>query len=237
MLECKSWEYVIRAAVHEHYKWFCSEQVDDALLDKTFLKNRDNGKLTAELVLKIAAHYRVARGITDKENPKNRMRKARKIAKEVNKLTSDWQSLCLKKRAEKCLEVAETLAENNKATRGVQVSLVSKLAWFVNPDGWTLYDALASNAVGEKEFVAFYQALNDRGFCGLATNINGAMKGTNLDHLYGERFIDKFLWICGQPLANVHRMSEDWKHPRCVTELAEKVATNFSCKFVKLLGK
>ncbi len=87
-------------------------------------------------------------------------------------------------------------AESLKKIKGD--SRKSKLAWFLNPTGWTIFDSYVSTAMGKGRkrigFHGYYQQLQDFGyddFCQFSS-VDLKEKG-----LYLERVVDKLLWIMG----------------------------------------
>tara|TARA_R110000868_G_scaffold198069_2_gene444360 strand:- start:20393 stop:21133 length:741 start_codon:yes stop_codon:yes gene_type:complete len=240
------WKKAIRFAVHEHYQSFYIPPGTGKPSDKMDLDACRRGNLTGDYVMAIAGRYKVARGVVVKKG--NRSENADAIASAVNALSnSNWANQDLKIRALECQKIAEELckpgvAKNGGArTEGKQVSLVSKLAWFVEPDGWTLYDSLASAALGVNSFEKFYCALDTRGFFDLSAQLNAELATSPHKDLFGERIIDKFLWVCGQSMAGVDRFLRkpeiaSRKHPKSVDDLANAIAANHANDFIKLLG-
>lgn len=158
--------------------------------------------LTGDLVRRIAIEYGVSRGIRSDKDDEDKTH-ATAVAAELDDLVKgDWPGKSLTEQAEACIDAATALNGENH-TNGVQISAVTKLVWFLSPEGWTLFDKYASEAVGAKgsknlaKAKDFYKKLDGRGFVKLAEDINLTLKDHSWDCRYAERIIDKFLWLNG----------------------------------------
>jgi hypothetical protein len=192
-------------AVVEHYRWWLGEdQIDVRRIAKT-------GKIDPETVRAIARRYNVNRGIR-KRNDK-RDTEARGIAKLLNNAAKRWPT-GLVERAEKCSKVAEK-AKRYGYTGGHLASAITKLMWFVKPNGWTMYDGFAATGLGierkeaRERMPEFYRELENRGFREIVADINRTLRATPLLNLKPERVIDKYLWLWGAPMGRRQRTEED----------------------------
>jgi hypothetical protein len=168
------------------------------------------GKLDARSARLIAKDYLVARGVLKDENDRANTQRYAAIAKALNDKRADLISEPdMSKRLSICLEVVEELNRKSDAQAAIThndfVSGISKLAWFIAPKGWTLFDRLAAEAVGIKSGNArdkatrFYAHLQNRDFPGLADRMNKALAGGPVAslHFHAERIVDQYLWLCG----------------------------------------
>ena len=140
-------------AVLEHIRTWLG---GDGPLVEALKKNR--GKLDKYALRRIARNYNVSRGIGAKG-------KAGDIhAKALVKLLNDalpWPR-DLVARAKCCEKLAR---KARKHTHGnVQFSLVTKLSWFAQPDGWTMYDRYARKAIGAREGLTSTRSLRNVAF-------------------------------------------------------------------------
>ena len=125
-------------------------------------------RLSTHLLDSIAREYSFARGL----NPE----KPDCLCATLNEAVADngWP-VCLDGRVSRCIEIMEQAqarecftTRNGVQTR--QISAVTKLAWFLRPDGWTMYDSRASAGLGVRggntveRMRAFYGRLSKHGF-------------------------------------------------------------------------
>jgi len=180
---------------------------------------KKNRGLDERMVRRIALLYNVVRGIKGASDEEKRDKKdphAKWIAKKCNALSNHWPDSLID-RAEECASIAEK--GKGEHTNGYQASAVTKLMWFLKPDGWTMFDDLAATGIGIPKSVsekkrgkgkkgrvansttrmkAFYRELNRRNFKAHALAINQTIKNNGkFERLYGERIIDKFLMLVG----------------------------------------
>ena len=202
-------------AVIGHYRyWLAFDGIERHRLEC------QGNRLDAPAVRRIGIEYKVNRGVYQKADAqparkatgKSAARRAKdaredgapRLAVLINEgADAGWDTWDLRQRAERCAEIAKAAADNG-ATRGRLASAVSKLMWFIRPRGWTLYDDLSANATvvagrnTVEEMLAFYCALQERGFAECAAEINRRFASSALRELYGERVIDKFFLLHGQ---------------------------------------
>ena len=123
------------------------------------------------------------------------------VAQIVNQALPNWPQ-GLDARSAFCAARANQ-ALGAKYTVNPLMSGMTKLLWFVRPDGWTIYDRFAATGLGLGNADAitkathFYDNLNRRGFDEFAAEINGTLTQHGFDTLFGERIIDKLLMLAG----------------------------------------
>ena len=112
---------------------------------------------------------------------------------------------------------------------------VTKLTWFLAPDGWTMFDRPAREALGvrksgaENQAGEFYRQLSERRFCTHITDVKDVLVQKNFSGLFGERVIDKYLMLAGQMSAgrddesNRHRFlaKESCRVERSISSLCQ----------------
>lgn len=190
---------LLRCAVVEHYRTRCR-------FDGPELKRLTPNGLDAPSVRRIAKEYYVNRGILSTKDATGKKIAGRDdhadwLAKRLNDEAKKWPDKLID-RATRCTEVAKH-ASKMKHTNGKLASAMTKLIWFLKPDGWTMFDELAANGLGipEKKSIdrmpLFFLALSDRGFTDDASAINEALNANGFGELFGERVIDKFLMFSG----------------------------------------
>ncbi|WP_169559828.1 hypothetical protein [Sneathiella chinensis] len=183
----------------EHYRqWICYDGI-------VFEQIREENKLSRKNLRQIARRYEVGRGITgatDKQKKNGQDPHADWLASELNSISQGWPDT-LKARAEKCAEIAEC-AKTNGHSKYLPASAITKLIWFIQPDGWTMFDNLAALGLRSRNtgnsvirMKAFYKELAERKFSNHACSLNRTIQNTDFSDLYGERIIDKFLMILG----------------------------------------
>lgn len=134
--------------------------------------SRSNG-LTEQLVQQIAIEYSVMRGIRSRDG-------ARKLARLLNRRIVKWPSEDLLGRANFCAELAN---EVQYYTYGNQVSAISKLIWFLKPNGWTPFDRSASAGLVKmtgngSRFSSFYSTLYQHGFVSVSWEMQKYIPGS-----------------------------------------------------------
>jgi hypothetical protein len=152
---------------------------------------------TTELLRDFANAYQVSRTIP-KPNCKG----------QVDPIICVWNSVCdalnnwpqgLIPRAERCVKIAEAHSKAHNVS--LPLSAISKIVWFVQPDGWTMYDrfaraALGIKGIGKESFIAFYEAVEANKFSEKVSEINKLIGSSGLS-LHGSRIYDKSLWLRG----------------------------------------
>ena len=189
----------LRWAVITYYRgWLEIDGIESA-------RARANGNaLDSGAVRRIGKVYSIVRGIrgADTEEKRNGTDKhAEWIADRLNAKALDGRSSLIQ-RAEICAAIARDACSEGH-TNGVQASAMTKLVWFIKPEGWTVFDNLAANGLGIPRYqsidrmLAFYRTLTERGFPEHARAINATIGKTSFSVVGGERIIDTYLMLCG----------------------------------------
>jgi hypothetical protein len=163
--------------------------------DAPFLERiRQDSKLTAATVNEIAAEYLVRRNLGKED-------RLQEIADHMNTEIASWPG-DLVARAQWCLTCAASI-KARLDLHHTPCSAVTKLAWFLRPTGWTLYDSFARNAVrsgglsGPDKLARFYKSLEQHGFLDAADKIETILSGTPWSHLNGARVLDAYMMLAG----------------------------------------
>jgi hypothetical protein len=164
----------------------------------------NNGQIpNTQLLRKIAKTFIVIRGIPSVSRDEN-AGATRLLGLLNDRIGQDWHNLGLVDKAHHCVALANHANEQGW-TNGLHLSGVTKYLWFLWPWGWTMYDRFARRGLciyeddRSEALVEFYQKLEVRGFEDSAISISETIQGFNgeLNWLYGERVIDKYLMIAG----------------------------------------
>lgn len=145
-------------------------------------------ELTGESVRLISTAYFVRRNLGSRLEV---------VARHINTSITSWPD-DLTGRAAWCRDQAEAL-RTSLSLPHVAHSAVSKLAWFLRPAGWTLYDSYARKALhvrgvhGAGPFTSFYDTLSINGFAEAAGKIDAILAGTVWSDLRGARVLDAYL--------------------------------------------
>lgn len=171
---------------------------------------KDEGGLNPRSVRRIATAYNVVRGIpgASKEDRKKGIDKnAKWYAEKLNTLKQTWPAPLIE-RANACANLTRD-AEKKGKSKDFQASAVTKLMWFLKPEGWTMFDDLAATGLGIKKqipdnshkekkatsvsrMLAYYQVLDLRDFTERAAELNEIINKSGIS-IHGERLIDKYL--------------------------------------------
>lgn len=169
-------------AVLEHHR--CWVFNDGAYLSMV----REVG-LTSDIAGKIAHEYQVIRNI----GKEHLVAKLAAVLAAVS--DEEWGTSLSERRA-----ICQKLGESHQSGGGYHNpwSGITKLMWFLRPEGWTMYDSLACKGLvgANKGSFAFYEKLDDCGFIECAATITNECRALDLP-LFGERVIDKFLMLRG----------------------------------------
>jgi hypothetical protein len=74
------------------------------------------------------------------------------------------------------------------------MSALSKISWFLHPDGWTMFDSYACRAVGAVGFGDYYCKLINRGWDNILAAVRLALPD-GIDRRLAERTLDAFLML------------------------------------------
>lgn len=133
------------------------------------------------------------------------------------------QEGCLEEQAKSLRALVERLTVQAAQLEGKTVrklaSGTSKLAWFVEPEGWTPFDSIAAdglkipNGNALTRMVRFYAALDKIEFHALSRRLNEQVDRSEIgcyvssrNRVRGERIIDRFLMFMG--MSDVRRATE-----------------------------
>jgi len=210
-------ERIIRNGVAMHYMTFHFDQRKNisGSSDKCLLNElqEQNSAYNAELMIKVSTIFGVIRNVRrdgDREL----------VTSHLNQIVDGtWSEKKLSEKAAACNSAIAPLKPEH--TEGEIMSLATKLAWFVSPKGWTLYDNLAANALGamagtgrkkRTRWEHFYQILEQRRFIDCASAIDLTIAESSAPELFGERVIDKCLWLMGNVWVDAEREMDRLEH-------------------------
>lgn len=165
--------------------------------DGACLRSVDSDGLAPPIAYTIAKYYGVARNIGNRE-------RVAELAGAISAVTDEeWQG-SLVSREKLCRNLGEAHKKGAKGKKHhLPISGITKLMWFLRPDGWTMFDSLACKGLvgANKGSFAFYEKLDQCGFIECAATITNECRALDLP-LFGERVIDKFLMLRGMSLTD-----------------------------------
>lgn len=192
--------HIFWATIGYHRWWLTIDQIELSRLRQL------EGRLTAQAIRRIGAVYYINRGIRQSAGDRG----ADKLAEKLNGAACPRGLL---DQGNTCLEIAEWAANEpigdgneNTITKGWQVSAITKLMWFLYPEGWTLFDRFAANGLGipvnipsRDRAIRFYRVLAEKRFEHLvqATQATVAEFLKPFPNFYIERVLDRYLMIRG----------------------------------------
>jgi len=163
------------------------------------------GNMDSHTLSRIAYSYAVSRTIPAPPKNVDKSYNLELFARAVLNLQKNWPS-STQDRAQACRTTTCVLAKNfsrrsDARISGAPHSAVTKLIWFLEPTGWTVYDRLAANAVPkhgedtEQRQERFYNIIKEP-LAEWSDKIRQPL--SQLDpKLHAERLIDKYLLITG----------------------------------------
>lgn len=179
----------LSTAIVEHHRWWYA---DDGVKRHMIISN--GGEISPRVLRDIARAYSVSRGLFKEREAE--------IADILNGAMASWPAGFLR-RAGTCIRIAKRLKQNNLA-HGRQISALTKLTWFMRPDGWTLYDDLAATGLGIRDsgdtvdrMKRYYRRLDDWGFTCRITAMQATIDASKTPELRAERILDKLLVFHG----------------------------------------
>jgi len=230
-LKCLKFQDLWTAAValHRHY-WYepqrykrcLKREYSDKCLHEAF-KSGDQKNLNAMLDLyQLSRNFQIGK---PNNNPKPGV-----LWKKVGSCVKNWNAhTSLLEKAYGLHAVASDISQNNtnhKVGNG-PLTAASKLAWFLKPEDWTLFDSRANNAIGSHSFMHFYaltERLDFKPWCEATRTI--LQKSEHSSGLFAERIWDKFLYLCdGGPQRVTDKtiliLLEDRKIAQCISKAHE----------------
>lgn len=176
----------LKAAVIGHYRWWL--KFDGILLSSI----APHSLHTSDSIKSIAKEYSVARGMKGSSS-------AGSIAQLVNLIPSgDITNLVAP-----CLKAVD-LARTGGLTHNSLVSGMTKFLWFRNPQGWTMFDKFAADALGIQNgpplirMPAFYATLSSKNFLVHEAQIQSIVSSFPQFSLYASKIIDIYMIIVGK---------------------------------------
>lgn len=183
---------LLKWAVVEHYRlWLFFDGPELVRVQE------NNDRLTPQAVKRIAREYGILQGC-----PKgtSKLEMAENIVRLLDRENEVHPDSFLE-RANRCAWLAKE-AKRLGYVRSREASAMTKLMWFLRPEGWTMFDKYAADAIGTNEYEspidrmeAFYSNLSERSFENAARRLGNALREDGWPDLHGERVIDKFLWL------------------------------------------
>jgi hypothetical protein len=176
------------AVVEHHRLWMAHDGCFRQMVQR-------EGKLTEDLARVIVQTYGVQRTMSKKRGSNDKTKQSLLL------LISGINEVCwpdtLPCRANICIALAK---EYGKCVEGNRpISAVTKLMWFRRPTGWTMFDGYARQGlIGSKnDAMDFYKRLDQNHFPERAARLTELCRHKDLNELWGERIIDKFLMLHG----------------------------------------
>ncbi|WP_282044997.1 hypothetical protein [Roseibium album] len=153
-------------ALVDYSRWFVAT---DAPFLERILAN--NGRFDVPTLSSVLTKYDVARGF-----PAATSVKFGKLIDVLHHYANGWPDRMMD-RCEHCIGLASSLKRKG-LTQKLQVSAATKTMWFLNPEGWTLFDKLAADGMNapahlsaEKKAQYFYAHLESCCFEGLQNRL------------------------------------------------------------------
>lgn len=179
----------IRPAVLEHVRhWWAS----DGLFHRSI--RGGNGAINPQTIRDISRSYGVSRGLLSG--------KEEDVALFLDDKLTCWPDNIFK-RASFVRSIAVE-AEERGFTKGVLLSAFSKIIWFAQPEGWTLYDSFARRGLqsahrsdGADEYEKYYNRLAYLNFDNAMEVGREIISEHGFPYLWPERILDKYLMYVG----------------------------------------
>ena len=164
---------------------------------------KERGLITPALDA-ILREYGIARCVPSRKGDESSERDCKLIIA-LSKVSGNWPE-SITARASRCVEIAESKNGLFSARKGKEIfagSLVSKLMWFLKPEGWTIFDSYAALGVKAKgatkkdQMIDFYKKLVDNKFAELAKEMQTHIDETGFSGIHAARIIDLRLMLEG----------------------------------------
>jgi hypothetical protein len=188
---------VLKATIRYYRQWLS--------FDGVWLEFVKHNRLNETAFTSIVREYGVARCLP----AKNATRAG--VVKELNDIGCSWPSSLLKRHAS-CEKLADSkkglfiIPKRQDGSDGEERfagSLVTKLMWFIRPDGWTVFDGFAANGLActrpdsREKMKQFYAKLENAKFNELALEMQSKIANTSFREMHAARIIDLALMIKG----------------------------------------
>lgn len=160
--------------------------------------------MTPKMLTRISIRYNIMRGVSSKDETGTKTDVHQLIlCALLNKAAKKWPRNFLK-RSDVCANLASQ-AQEKKCLRNFQGSAVSKLMWFLKPNDWTMFDALAANGLGIRSNPSsrarmkdFYKTLDRKKFPTLWRSMQRNIDRGCLKGMPASRIIDNLLMSRGR---------------------------------------
>lgn len=150
---------------------------------------RAGGQLDAVLLSAILTRYSVQRGFPSLAKDKKRLEEVAGLLNE--RLARVPKGLW--ERYQDCQGIASDLKTEGFTPNGVQISAVTKLSWFMQPEGWTVFDSLARKGLGVSDAPNFYKKLSNHRYWKRVSWMNSVLNQSDWKGLQAERVVDAIL--------------------------------------------
>lgn len=171
---------IFNAVVLRHRWWTHIDNPEATLL-------KANGRrFTSHQVVRIARAYGVRRGLN-----LSKAGATGELAGRLSEIFSEFSG-SLTDRSSLLEGIADEIKE---FTHNRQISAVSKFAWFVHPDGWTMYDSRARRALRVSNHGDFYSKLDKLDFVGTCAKIEAVLDRHKMRAMAAGRIIDSYLLV------------------------------------------
>ena len=182
-------------AVIEHHRWWLASD------GCHWRQIREDKRLSLSVAKRIAREYSVARNIGQiADDHGHGTSGLNSLVQKIN--DADWPD-GLVARAKVCVKIAEDHIRQCKALGNADryhrpFSGVTKLTWFLRPEGWTMFDRYARIGLMDRrdDPMSFYEVLASQHFDKRANEITELCRQSGFE-LWGERIIDKLLLFRG----------------------------------------
>ncbi len=166
-----------------------------------YIKSK-SGKLDSHAFRAITNEYKVARCVKKKSEPNG-------LVDALNGKIVDWPSSPenILERQKFCTKFTDENRKFFSQRKGNGIwagSLVTKLVWFLRPDGWTVFDSYASKGIGLKSSLKtrckmreFYEKLDQAGFHELQSKMQSRIGEATKFDFPAARIIDLALMLKG----------------------------------------
>lgn len=161
----------------------------------------NGGRLTPSVLRRIAKEYKVNRGIPAPAED-GIDRSAKGLCFLLNDAVQGWPEN-LADRAQECAKLVK--AKDEKLSEDHLASAITKLVWFLAPQGWTVFDRIAADGLRVRRslpalprMLAFYEKLEESGFTNLEARLRATISQADLINLPAGRIIDSLLLSRGR---------------------------------------